>query len=207
MLHFAWFRLKNQLAENEKSFGWDWKIIRLRTFYRFPQWKETERWLKHPSFHNALYVNRLPYTLIDEGCFFKTLGSGGENSQFSPFWKIMPPYSGVSSVVFFNISQQSIVLLVRKRITSNTFGIEQIDMAVFHADDEVHIEQKFAILGSCSIFSNNHLMIEFSLFFFKILQKMKFYRWKLVCDPLLELVILHVGFPLGKLCWYPTCMS
>ena len=88
----------------------------------------------------------------------------------------MPPYSGVSSVVFFNISQQSIVLLVRKRITSNTFGIEQIDMAVFHADDEVHIEQKFAILGSCSIFSNNHLMIEFSLFFFKILQKMKFYR-------------------------------
>ena len=74
MLHFAWFRLKNQLAENEKSFGWDWKIIRLRTFYRFPQWKETERWLKHPSFHNALYVNWLPYILKDEGCFFKTLG-------------------------------------------------------------------------------------------------------------------------------------
>ena len=64
----------NHLAANHFSFGWDWKIIRLRTFYRFPQWKETERWLKHPSFHNALYVNWLPYILKDEGCFFKTLG-------------------------------------------------------------------------------------------------------------------------------------
>ena len=94
MLHFAWFRLKNQLAENEKSFGWDWKIIRLRTFYCFPQWKETERWLKYPSFHNALYVNRLPYILKDEGCFFKTLGGsmqGMTDSGKIPFLPRQPP--------------------------------------------------------------------------------------------------------------------
>ena len=73
-LHFVWRRTENRLAENEKSFAWDWKIIRLRTFYRFPQWKKAERCLKHPSFCNILYHNLLSYNLKDEGSFLQNLG-------------------------------------------------------------------------------------------------------------------------------------
>ena len=74
--HFAWYRMKNRLAQNEKSFGWDWQIVRLRTFYRFPPWKNSERCLKHPSFHNPLYDNQLTCDLKDERPFYKTLGGG-----------------------------------------------------------------------------------------------------------------------------------
>ena len=63
-----------RLAQNGKSFAWDWKIIRLRTFYRFPQWKKAERCLKHPSFRNILYHNLLSYNLKDEGSFLQNLG-------------------------------------------------------------------------------------------------------------------------------------
>ena len=45
-----------------KSFGWERKIIRLRTFHRFPEWQNTERCLKHPSSCKVLYSSCLLYT-------------------------------------------------------------------------------------------------------------------------------------------------
>ena len=61
-------------AANDKSFGWEWFIVRLRTFYRLPQWKEAERWPPYPSFRNTLYESHLPYILKDERSFWKNLG-------------------------------------------------------------------------------------------------------------------------------------
>ena len=74
MLHFVLRRTINRSTENGKSFGWEWFIVRLRTFYRLPQWKEAERWTPYPSFRNTLYESHLPYILKDERSFWKNLG-------------------------------------------------------------------------------------------------------------------------------------
>jgi len=79
-------------AANDKSFDWEWFIVRLRTFYRLPQWKEAERWPPYPSFRNTLYESHLPYILKDERSFWKNLG--GERWR-----RRIPPYSSCHSSV------------------------------------------------------------------------------------------------------------
>ena len=78
-------------AQNEKSFGWDWKIIRLRLKNRSAEkkifhppnvfsaligadWNMAERWMKHPSGCNLFVLNNLWYSLKDEGWFAKLTG-------------------------------------------------------------------------------------------------------------------------------------
>ena len=70
------------------SFGCGWKIVRLRLenhsaeigtsfgaeLFHSLQWKEAERFLKHPSFYNELYDRKLGFGMKDEGTFCKTLG-------------------------------------------------------------------------------------------------------------------------------------
>ena len=75
-LHFVWRRTEKRSPEIEKSFGWDWIFVWYRTFYRFLQWKETERWPFCPSFHNMLFDRWLACRLKDEGSFLKNLGRG-----------------------------------------------------------------------------------------------------------------------------------
>ena len=67
--------------ENGKSFGWDWKIVWLRTFYRFPQWKKAERYTFYLSSRNMLYDSLLSYNLKDETSFWEI--SGGDAVQRS----------------------------------------------------------------------------------------------------------------------------
>ncbi len=74
MLHFVLRRTINRSTENGKSFGWEWFIVRLRTFYRLPQWKEAERWASYLSSHNTLYESHLPYILKDERSFWENSG-------------------------------------------------------------------------------------------------------------------------------------
>ena len=63
-----------RLAQNGKSFGWDWKIVWLRTFYRFPQWKKAERYTFYLSSRNMLYDSLLSYNLKDETSFWEIPG-------------------------------------------------------------------------------------------------------------------------------------
>ena len=63
-----------RLAQNRKPFGWDWKIVRRRTFYHFLQGKTAERCPKYLSDHKSLYDKHIPYNLKNERTFPKTLG-------------------------------------------------------------------------------------------------------------------------------------
>ena len=80
IIYGEWGRVKHEVRsppqEVCKSFGWDRKIIRLRTFHRFPEWQNTERCLKHPSSCKVLYSSLLMWVLKDECYFLKNSGEG-----------------------------------------------------------------------------------------------------------------------------------
>ena len=44
------------------------------------------------------------------------------------------------------------MLVVRKCVTACTFGVEQINMTVFHADDKVHVKQRLTIFIVGAVF-------------------------------------------------------
>ena len=76
MFQSSFSHVSFRLAEIGKSFDWDWKIIRRRTFYRSPQWKEAERRPPYLSFHNILYNKQLICDLKDERAFQKNSWGG-----------------------------------------------------------------------------------------------------------------------------------